>query len=228
MRLDKYIAQKDNLSRDQAIELIKAGGVIVNSKIIQKPAYTISDNDNIASDLSKTYDFVSRAGVKLQDALDSFKINVTNKVCLDVGASTGGFTECLLKNGASLVYAVDVGTNQLHPKLISDSRVISFEQTDIRNIDLVKLSKNIDIVTIDVSFISCKKVIPALEKIIRQNCDIILLYKPQFENFCKNLSTSELFKQVDLEIKGRKKSLQKGKSGNQEYLYHLKATVNKT
>ncbi len=125
--------------------------------------------------------WVSRGGVKLAAALDHFGFEVAGHVCLDVGASTGGFTEVLLARGAARVYAVDVGRGQLHARLREDKRVVSLEATDIRTLDPTALAPVPDFATIDVSFISLKLVLPALDRLLRQPAHLIALIKPQFE-----------------------------------------------
>lgn len=217
-RLDKHIATTLGFPRDKSIELIKNGGVLVNDKKITKPSHKVSSTDNITTDLSRIYHFVSRAGDKLQDALTSFKIDVKGKVCLDIGASTGGFTDCLLQNEAKLVYAVDVGTDQLHPHIKSNPRVISFEKTDVRELDTDRVSKKIDIITIDVSFISSKKILESITKFIRQKTTIVLLYKPQYEKNCQELPAINKKILQNLKLVDKKKCKIKGKSGTQEEL----------
>jgi len=164
-------------SRNDAQKLIEAGKVKVNGEVILKKHLEFDWDSTI--DINKENFFVSRAGNKLQKAIDEFKINVANYICLDVGASTGGFTECLLDNGAKKVYSVDVGSDQLDVKLRNNKRVINLEKTDIR--DLGKLDKLIDFIVVDVSFISILKVLPYLKKFFKQKGELILLIKPQFE-----------------------------------------------
>jgi 23S rRNA (cytidine1920-2'-O)/16S rRNA (cytidine1409-2'-O)-methyltransferase len=123
--------------------------------------------------------YVGRGGIKLEYALREFKIPVSGAVCLDIGASTGGFTQCLLQHGASLVYAVDVGTAQLDSTLLADKRVVSIEQTDIRDIKV--LPKKVDVVVIDVSFISLSHIVPLLSRFVHEGSHVCALVKPQFE-----------------------------------------------
>lgn len=177
-RLDVLILKKKLVSsRNDAQKLIEAGKVKVNREIINKNHIKFDNDVEIKIDFDNS--FVSRAGIKLQKVIDEFKILVKDFICLDVGASTGGFTECLLNNGAKKVYSVDVGSDQLDEKLRNDKRVINLEKTDIR--DLKKLDELVDLITIDVSFISILKILSCLKKFLKKNGKIILLIKPQFE-----------------------------------------------
>ena len=157
-----------------------AGKVLVNNNRLDKPGVMVSESDAIDI-IGKDIAYVSRGGLKLASALENFELSVKNKVCLDVGASTGGFTDCLLQNGAARVYAVDVGYGQLAWKLRNDTRVIVFERTNIRYMPSEKIPESVDIVTVDVSFISLKIVIPAIMGFMKNDARIIALIKPQFE-----------------------------------------------
>jgi len=167
-------------SRQRARALIMSGKILVNCKLIDKPGVPVTDQDEI---LLKGVDhpFASRGGVKLKAALRAFEVVVTDKVCLDVGASTGGFTDCLLQNGACKVYAVDVGYGQLAWKLRQDPRVAVFERTNIRQLPFETVGEPVDLVTIDVSFISLRIVIPAVLQFMKENAAVLALIKPQFE-----------------------------------------------
>ena len=167
-------------SRQRAQAMIMAGNVFVNSKLVEKSGYPVSGSSEITLK-GEAIPYVSRGGLKLEKALESFEVSVQGLVCLDVGASTGGFTDCLLQHGASRVYAVDVGYGQLAWRLRQDSRVIPIERTNIRNMPRNMLPESVELVTIDVSFISLKIVVPAVMKFIRQPSRIIALIKPQFE-----------------------------------------------
>ena len=129
----------------------------------------------------KTPSYVSRGGVKLEHALKTFDIDVRGKVALDVGASTGGFTDCLLQHGAEKVFAIDVGYGQLHWKLRNDPRVVNIERLNARYLKLEDIGENVDIVTIDVSFISLVKIIPSIMNVLKSNGTLVCLVKPQFE-----------------------------------------------
>ena len=179
-RLDTELVKRSLArSRTSAQGLIKDGMVYVNGSQAQKPSCEVNDTDEVTvkGDLPK---YVGRGGIKLEKALTEFDITLHGCTCIDVGASTGGFTDCMLQNGAALVYAVDVGSNQLDGKLKNDKRVVSLENTDIRNA-AEKLPEKADLITIDVSFISLKLVLPAVKKLLKANGIIIALIKPQFE-----------------------------------------------
>ena len=167
-------------SRQRAHALIMSGKVMVNRKPIDKPGVAVVDQDEI---LVKGDDnpFVSRGGLKLKAALKAFGVFVAGKVCLDVGASTGGFTDCLIQHGASKVYAVDVGYGQLAWKLRQDPRVFVLERTNIRHLHFETVGEPVDLVTIDVSFISLRIVIPAVLPFMKENAAVLALIKPQFE-----------------------------------------------
>ena len=175
MRLDKKLVILQLYpTRAKAVAAIKSGLVLVNGASATKPSQDVSDSDNIvAGDLPYS---TGRGSLKLAAALDAFDVNPSGLVCLDVGASTGGFTEVLLNRGASCVIAVDVGSNQLISGIKNDSRVLSFEQTDIRN---MRPLRPVDLIVVDVSFISLRNIIDAL--IAWRAPRIITLIKPQFE-----------------------------------------------
>ena len=167
-------------SRQRAQAMIMAGNVLVNCKLVEKSGHLISEASKITLK-GETIPYVSRGGLKLEKALKSFAVSVQGLVCLDVGASTGGFTDCLLQHGAVRVYAVDVGYGQLAWQLRQDARVTAIERMNIRNMPLNMLPEPVDLVTIDVSFISLKIVVPAVMKFIKKPAWIIALIKPQFE-----------------------------------------------
>lgn len=165
-------------SRERAQEAISAGMVLVEGRIITKAARKVTE----AEALTVTGDpigYVGRGGLKLEGALERFGINPAGQICLDVGASTGGFTDCLLQRGATRVYAVDVGRDQLHAALRSDPRVVVMEGTDIRQVD--SLPEAPSLISIDVSFISLTLVLPAVARLLAPGGQIICLIKPQFE-----------------------------------------------
>jgi len=156
------------------------GKILVNDRPVDKPGTLVSKSDNI---FLKDNDipYVSRGGLKLESALKTFEVNANDFFCLDVGASTGGFTDCLLQHGAERVFAVDVGYGQLAWKLRQDSRVIVIERTNIRHMPIKALPCPVDLITIDVSFISLKIVVPAVMKFMKKDATIVALIKPQFE-----------------------------------------------
>lgn len=178
LRLDQSLVQKSIVStRSQAESYIKLGQVKVNQEVVTKPGFLVGDSDEIK--LTATEQYVSRAGLKLASVSRTLKLNFKDKIVLDVGSSTGGFTDFALQNGASKIIAVDVGTNQLHPNLRTDSRIELHEKTDIRDIE--QLSDSPDIIVIDVSFISLRDVLPHLCKLAVVTTQIVAMVKPQFE-----------------------------------------------
>jgi 23S rRNA (cytidine1920-2'-O)/16S rRNA (cytidine1409-2'-O)-methyltransferase len=179
-RADRLLVARglcDRRARAQAA--IAAGRVTADGILVRKAAEEVSAAAIIAAEPEHPY--VSRGGVKLAGALDHFGIDVVGRVCLDVGASTGGFTEVLLARGAKRVYAVDVGTGQLHPRLRGREDIVSLEQTDIRKLEPACLPDPPDFATVDVSFISLKLVLPAIGNLLTPRAQILALIKPQFE-----------------------------------------------
>jgi 23S rRNA (cytidine1920-2'-O)/16S rRNA (cytidine1409-2'-O)-methyltransferase len=166
-------------SRARAQAAIDAGLVTANNKTVLKASEAVSADALLQA--KPAHPFVSRGGVKLAAALEQFPIEIEGHVCLDVGSSTGGFTEVLLANGASLVFAIDVGRDQLHPSLRGHPRVVSMEETDIRAFDGKRLPARPDIVVIDVSFISLKAVLPVALSLAAAPMHLLALIKPQFE-----------------------------------------------
>ena len=179
-RLDKELVSRSLApTRAKAQELIKSGNVKVNNIVVLKSSVDISPTDTIEIIDTSTLKYVSRAGLKLEKAINTFNLDLNNKVVMDIGSSTGGFTDCALQGGAKSVIAVDVGTNLMHPTLRNNSKVELYEQTNIKDLPNEKFS-DIDYITIDVSFVSLSKII---DKIALAGCkaDIIALIKPQFE-----------------------------------------------
>ena len=166
-------------SRARAQAAIEAGNVIANGKIITKPSEAVPEDASIEAE--PAHPWVSRGGVKLSHALEQYPIEIEDHVCVDVGASTGGFTEVLLANGAALVYAIDVGRGQLHPSLHGHSKIVSMEETDIRSLTGKRLEIRPDVVVVDVSFISLKHVLPAVLPLAASPMHLPALIKPQFE-----------------------------------------------
>ena len=180
LRIDRLLVERGLFdSRAKAQAAIEAGLVSADDVPVRKAS------DEIAVDAAITatpaHPYVSRGGVKLAAALDHFGFDARGRVCLDVGASTGGFTEVLLARGARRVYAVDVGRGQLHESLRARCEVVSFEETDIRNVSPATLRETPDLVAVDVSFISLKLVLPAALKLVAHRTQLIALIKPQFE-----------------------------------------------
>jgi len=180
MRLDQLLAARGLFaSREQARRAVMAGEVRVAGQVVDKPGTAVAED--AALEVTARPPFVSRAGLKLAAALDHFQVDATGRVCLDVGASTGGFTDCLLQRGAARVYALDVGRGQLEWRLRQDSRVVPMEGINARYLAADALPEPCDLVTVDVSFISLLKVVPALVPHLRPGGHLLVLVKPQFE-----------------------------------------------
>ena len=180
-RLDIALVENgDSKSREKAKTLIKEGKVLVNGITQVKPGYIVSDSD-IISFCGEQMKYVSRGGYKLEKALDVFNIDLKGCICIDVGASTGGFTDAMLQNGADKVFSVDVGHDQLDESLKKDSRVINLEGINFRNCTNETIDEKVDFASVDVSFISLKLIIPVLKRFIKDNAKAVCLIKPQFE-----------------------------------------------
>ncbi len=237
-RLDILIVEKGFIkSRQRAKSVIMAGKVLVDNNPVDKPGTFIKNDAKIIVKIDDN-PFVSRGGLKLENALKSIPVSVKNLTCLDIGASTGGFTDCLLQNGAAKVYAVDVGYGQFDWSLRQNSKVKVIERTNIRHMPYEKIREKVDIVVADTSFISLKIVIPSAEKFMRHDTKVLALIKPQFEAGKKNVGKggvvrdSKIREQViqDLELffKERGYSVNQvipspilGPKGNREYIISL-------
>ena len=182
-RLDLELVERGLFeSREKAKRAIMAGTVQVNEQTARKPSDTVRPGDRLS--LLAPEKFVSRGGLKLEHALDHFKINVEGQTAIDLGASTGGFTDCLLQRGAARVYAVDVGQGQLAWKLRRDARVAVMEKTNARELTAAKFPSGfapVDLIVIDCSFISLRKIVPPAVALLRPSGNILALIKPQFE-----------------------------------------------
>jgi len=179
-RLDKVIkARRLIRSRSRAQRMIESGRVKVDGHVISRPGHPIDSEAEI--EILSFEPYVSRGGEKLEAALEQFRVDPKCKVCLDVGASTGGFTDCLLQHGATKVYAIDVGHDQLHPNLRRDERVVVREGLNARFLEPHDIDEPIELVTIDVSFISLRLILPPLVELLAPGADIVALVKPQFE-----------------------------------------------
>lgn len=240
-RLDQLLYEKNYFdSREKAKRAIIAGEVIVNENTLTK-AGTMLKEDSIKSIRIKTkINFVSRGGLKLLGAINEWKIDFKDLVVLDIGSSTGGFTDCALKNGAKFVYAVDVGTNQLAYSLRTNNKVKSIENTHINKLEKKELNNGLaDVVIADVSFISLTKILEYVDKFSKENSFCVLLIKPQFEvgkeNIAKNgivkdenirqlaiRKVVDSIKEYNYEIIGIKESPIKGTKGNIEYLMYAR------
>lgn len=237
-RLDVLLFEKNMFpTREKSKEAIVSGIIQVNGKIITKAGEKVDENSNIEI-IGEKLKYVSRAGLKLEKASQEFAINFKDKIVIDVGASTGGFTDFALLNGAKKVYAVDVGTNQLHEKIKSDKRVVNMEKTDFRQ--LLPLPDTIDIAVCDCSFISLKLLIPKFKEILNAGKILITLIKPQFEcgiqiakkthGIIKDSALQEkikadvisTFENNDFKLIGSCPSPILGTAGNKEFLAVLK------
>ena len=180
-RLDIYLVENGLVSgRDLAKSLIMAGKVYVNNQKADKAGDQVSEKDKVEL-RGETLKYVSRGGLKLEKAMKAFPINLEGLVSMDIGASTGGFTDCMLQNGASKVFAVDVGYGQLAWKLRTDERVVNMERTNIRYVTLADIGQELDFASVDVAFISLKLVLPVAKELLREGGEIVALIKPQFE-----------------------------------------------
>ena len=238
-RLDIYLVEKGLVeSREKGKAMIMAGIVFVNNQKVDKPGFQVKDGMNVEV-RGETLKYVSRGGLKLEKAMENFNISLKDKICADIGASTGGFTDCMLQNGAVKVYSVDVGYGQLAWKLRTDERVVNLERTNFRYCTKEQVTDDLDFASVDVSFISLTKILPVLKSLMKQFGECVCLIKPQFEagkekvgkkgvvreasthlevvNKIKDFSIEIGFSVLNLEF-----SPIKGPQGNIEYLIHLK------
>ena len=180
-RLDVLLTERGLLdSRQKAQATIMSGIVFVNGQRVDKVGTAVS-NDALIEIRGTTLPYVSRGGLKLEKAMQTFPLTLTGKICADIGAPTGGFTDCMLQNGAKKVYAVDVGYGQLDWKLRNDARVVCMERTNARYLTHEEIPEELDFASVDVSFISLKLIFPALYGLLREGGEIACLIKPQFE-----------------------------------------------
>lgn len=240
MRLDLYLKSHYNTTRNRAQFWIDSGLVLVNKKIITKASYQIGENDCIEMIEDRKIDWVSRSAVKLDDFIEANNLQIKDLRCLDVGSSTGGFTQVLLSRWAQKVVAVEIGTNQLHKKLRWDPRIESHEQTDIRDYaeEFQKHAwfQQFDLIVGDISWCPLRDILPSIIPLLRGEWDVILLYKPQFEVSPKELTKGwvvhrsvDTQKMLDeemsfwkekfwIKIKKMSQSTLAGEAGNEEYL----------
>ena len=233
-RLDQVLVTKGLVqSRSQAENLIRLGEVLVNKKVITKPGHFVGEEAVVK--ISQDERYVSRAGLKLASVAKLLRLNFRNKIVLDVGSSTGGFTDYVLQNGATKVFAVDVGTDQLHPSLRGHERIELHEKTDIRDF---KPSLTPDVVVMDVSFISLRHILPHIHAISGPDTQVVAMLKPQFEagkhqvnkGIIKNeavrrtiLKDFETWAKDKFVILDKRDSGVAGTKGNQERFYLLKS-----
>ncbi len=237
-RLDIVLVERGFFdSREKAKRSIMAGQVLVDGYIADKPGTKISLDHPIVIK-GNPIPYVSRGGLKLEKALKEFSINLTNKVVMDIGSSTGGFTDCMLQNGAKKVFAVDVGYGQLDWSLRENDKVVVMERTNIRNVIPEMIGEEMELITVDVSFISLKLVLPVVKKLLKDHGEVVVLIKPQFEAgkefIGKNgvvrdkqihkkvlVNVLESFQQIGFKILNLSFSPVKGPKGNIEFLAHL-------
>ena len=199
-RLDQELVSRKLVeSRELGKRLILAGKVTVNGHVIDKASDKVRADDEIM--IKEAPKYVSRGGFKLEEALKIFNLNPSDLICLDIGSSTGGFTDCLLQHGAKKVHAYDAGTNQLSWKIRSDPRVLSREKLNCRYLTKNDIDDQIDLIVIDVSFISLTKILPAAYDVGSSNCSIITLIKPQFELSRDEVSKGGIVKDPELHQK---------------------------
>lgn len=198
MRIDVYLFKENFIeSRTLAAETIRKGWVRVDGTVIKRPSFIVDESIPHAIEIAfeELCPYVSRGGLKLEKAIENFKLVLDGKLVLDIGASTGGFTDCALKKGAAQVWAIDVGTSQLHKSLRVHSQVISLEDTDIRALEPERAGiPPVDVITCDVSFISLKHIIPHLTRFLKKDGCAVLLIKPQFEAGPTHLGKAGLVK----------------------------------
>lgn len=244
IRLDLLVVKKQlAISRERAREYILSGKIYVNGKEERKCGLKVEENAIIEM-CGEVIPYVSRGGLKLEKALRDFNINLEGHKCLDIGASTGGFTECMLNNGAIKVYAIDVGTDQLSEKLKKDERVISMEGTNVRNLTIEQIGELCDFASIDVSFISLDKVILHVLPLLKESGEVVALIKPQFEAGRGKVSKKGVVKDIkiheevilnivtflkanNINILNLTYSGIKGPNGNIEYLINFAKDFNK-
>ena len=238
-RLDIFLVEKGFVkSRERAKELVKNNGVTVDGKVVTKPSVEVSEDQEIKI-IGETLEYVGRGALKLKHAFECFDLSINGKCCADIGASTGGFTQIMLENGAKCVYAVDVGHGQLAQELLDDNRVINREGVNVKNLNKDFFSQPVEFMAGDLSFISLKQVIPVLKECIIDNGEMVMLIKPQFEAGKKALNKKGIvkdkkehvrvlnelisfFEYCGLEILGLNSSGIKGGDGNIEYIVRLK------
>jgi len=238
-RLDLFLVEGGFFSsRSAAQREILAGNVFVNNQLTDKPGALVTPDARI--EIKRRSPYVGVGGFKLEKALREFQINVSSRVCVDIGASTGGFTDCLLQHGAQKVYAVDVGKGQLDWKLRCDPRVVVLEDVNARYLKPEQIGESVDLATVDVSFISLKLILPPLKVIVKEGGDIIALVKPQFEAGKGKVKRGGVVKdknvhlevlqglarfsveELELSMLNATFSPIKGPAGNIEFFLHLK------
>lgn len=240
IRLDALLVKNGQAqSRERAKALIMAGQVYIENQKCDKAGQMVDEDTTVAEVRGETLKYVSRGGLKLEKAMQEFPITLDGKTAMDIGASTGGFTDCMLQNGAKRVFAVDVGYGQFAWKLRQDERVVNMERTNIRYVTPEDIGCEIDFASIDVSFISLRLVLPVAKNLLSENGEIVALIKPQFEAGREQVGKKGVVKDIkvhyeviknvldfarsiDLHVAGLSFSPIKGPEGNIEYLAYLR------
>lgn len=243
IRLDVAVFEQGYApSREKAKALIMAGIVYVNNQKVDKAGFELKEGD-VLEVRGKTLQYVSRGGLKLEKAMQEFPITLEGKICMDVGASTGGFTDCMLQNGAVKVYSVDVGYGQLAWKLRIDERVVNLERTNFRYATREQIPDEIDFASVDVSFISLKHILPNLNTLLAPDGQAVCLIKPQFEAGKEKVGKKGVVRDLNVHLEvvenvinlavengfsvmGLQFSPIKGPEGNIEYLIYLNKSAN--
>jgi 23S rRNA (cytidine1920-2'-O)/16S rRNA (cytidine1409-2'-O)-methyltransferase len=237
LRLDQYLVEKGLApTREKAQALIMSGLVLVDGKTADKPGQRVKENAKV--EIKEPFRYVSRGGYKLEHALEKLGLSVEGFTVLDVGSSTGGFTDCLLQKGAKRVYAVDVGKAQMDQKLRRDPRVVLYEETDARELTEKHIPEKVDLITMDVSFISSKKLLPVVVKFLKEEGFLLVLVKPQFElppKFVKKgvvkddekkaqavLDVANFLKDLGFSVLRVIKAKPRGTKGNEEFFLFAK------
>ena len=224
-RLDKVLLQRGLVStRVRAEQIIREHGVMVNGKLLNKTGKKIPIDSKIEL-LAEEIPYVSRGALKLKHALAHFPVTVKGKIAMDIGASTGGFTEVLLENEVSKVFCVDVGKDQLHSKIKEDKRVLNLEKTHVRELNNRLIPEMCDIVVIDVSFISLEKVMPFLHPLLNVGADCLVLIKPQFEVGKENIGKGGIVKKKSLYPEVIEKIKKIGSLNNLIYQKHIESPI---
>ena len=240
MRIDVYLVEKGFVkSRERAKSLIKSGQIKVNDNVVSKPSYEVADDVKIEI-TGEQLRYVGRGGLKLEKAIEAFNIQLNGRVCIDIGASTGGFTDCMLQNGAAYVFAVDVGHDQLDEKLQNDNRVCNMERTNIRDLSMQDFVPSPNFIATDVSFVSLKQILPKIKELLPEDGEAVVLIKPQFEAGKSAIGKNGIVKDrkvhekvlndiisfcfsENLEVVNLTHSPISGGDGNIEYLAHIKS-----
>lgn len=243
LRLDQAVFSAGYAeSREKAKALIMAGVVYVNNQKADKPGDTIKSTD-VLEVRSNPLKYVSRGGLKLEKAMKCYNIDLNNCICADIGASTGGFTDCMLQNGAKKVYAIDVGYGQLAWKLRSDERVVNLERTNFRYVTNEQIPDNLDFASVDVSFISLSIIVPVMSNLMSYGSTAVCLIKPQFEAGKDKVGKKGVVRDKSVHLEVVQKTIEmllnnsfsviglefspiKGPEGNIEYLAYIKKSQN--